>query len=51
MKPILHVSWGRTSPMSCPGCHAVLHSATGFSPAEAVLPEAGALTLCDQCFT
>jgi hypothetical protein len=52
MKPTtLHVSHGPTPPMVCPGCHAVLHSATGLSPTERVVPNAGVQTLCDQCFT
>jgi hypothetical protein len=52
MKPTtLHISHGPTPPMACPGCHAVLRSATGLSPTERVVPRAGCLTLCDQCFT
>jgi hypothetical protein len=52
MKPTrLHVTWGRTPPMVCPGCHAVLRAATGLSPTERVVPEPGGLTLCDQCLT
>jgi hypothetical protein len=47
----LHVSWGQTSPMVCPACHAVLRAATGLSPTERVMPAAGCLTLCDQCLT